>query len=643
MKKLLFVFGFCSLISGVYCQTLFTYGKHAVSAPEFLKAYHKNAVSGQESREALQDYLDLYIKFKLKVQAAKDLHLDTVSSMQTDLQSFRSQVEENYLTDEKETDRLVAEAFVRSQKDIHVIHFFVPAENVLKDDSTKNKMLLNDLYQQLNADKKTISEILADINKNGIAVQQQDLGFITVFNLPYEYENIIYDLPTGKSSAPYRTSKGWHIFKNVAERPAVGKVTLAQILLAVPGNIPQQRDQTKKLADSIYAELSNGADFAKLAKEFSEDRMTYMNGGVMPEFGTSKYTGEFERRAFSLDHDGQISKPFETEFGWHILKRISARRVPNSMNDEAFMTEIKHQVINDSRINLAKQKFIADILPKTGFVKQNISESNLWRVTDTSLLANKNITSGKVNEKTVLFSFNDNKKVTVADWIQFLRNSSKTQVPDLHKIYISTYEDFIAASATKNYRNRLENFNPAFKNQLEEFKEGNMLFEVMERKVWGKASSDSVGLLKYYKEHKLKYKWEASAEAIVFSCANENIAKHCIEELKAGKRWSEVVNNNSIQVQADSGRYELGQIPVIDRTNFTEGLITAPVVNKNDGTTVFSKILTLHPAGQTRTFSEARGLVINDYQNFLEAKWIEQLKTQYPVKVNQQVFQTVSK
>jgi peptidyl-prolyl cis-trans isomerase SurA len=313
------------------------------------------------------------------------------------------------------------------------------------------------------------------------------------------------------------------------------------------------------------------------------------------------------------------------------------------MNDEAFMTALRQEVINDSRINVAKQKFIADILPKTGLVKQTVNQQSLWKVTDTSLLANKNITSGKVNEKTVLFSFNDNKKVTVADWIQFLRNSAKTQVPDLHKIYISAYEEFTAASATKNYRNRLENFNPAFKSQLEEFKEGNMLFEVMEMKIWGNASSDSAGLLNYYKEHKQKYKWEASAEAIVFSCANENIAKHCIEELKAGKLWSEVVNNNSIQVQADSGRYDLGQIPVIDRTNFTEGLITAPVVNKNDGTTVFSKILKLYPNGEQRNFKEARGLVINDYQNFLEAKWIEQLKKQYPVKVDEKVFQTLSK
>jgi peptidyl-prolyl cis-trans isomerase SurA len=643
MKKLLLVLGFCSLISGVYCQTLFTYGKHAVSAPEFLKAYHKNAVSGKESDEALRDYLDLYIKFKLKVQAAKDLHLDTVSSMQTDLKSFRSQVEENYLTDENETSRLVEQAFARSQKDIHAIHFFIPADNVQQGDSTKNKMLRNDLYLQLNADKKTSSEVLAEINKKGITVQEQDLGFITVFNLPYEYENLIYGLQPSKSSVPYRTSKGWHIFKNVSERPAVGKVTLAQILLAVPGNLPQQREQTKKLADSVYSLLQDGADFAHVAKDFSEDRMTYMNGGVMPEFGTSKYTGEFEKQAFSLAQDGQISQPFETQFGWHILKRISARPVPETMNDEAFMTALKQEVINDSRINVAKQKFIADILPKTGLVKHVVNKENLWKVTDTSLLANKNITSGKVNEKTVLFSFNDNKQVTVSDWIQFLRNSAKTQVPDLHKIYISAYEEFTSASATKNYRNRLENFNPAFKSQLEEFKEGNMLFEVMEMKIWGKASSDSVGLLKYYKEHKQKYKWEASAEAIVFSCANKNIAKHCIEELNAGKSWSEVVNNNSIQVQADSGRYELGQIPVIDRTNFTVGLITAPVVNKNDGTTVFSKILKLYPNGEQRTFKEARGLVINDYQNFLEAKWIEQLKKQYPVKVDEKVFQTLSK
>ena len=643
MKKLLLLFAFFSFISAAYCQNLFTYGNHSVSANEFLKAYNKNKTAVPDSAQALRDYLDLYTKFKLKVQAAKDLHLDTLPALKADLQSFRSQIEENYLKDDKKVDELINEAFSRSQSDIHVLHFFVPVSDLLTGDSTKTYKAITEVYQQLKTNKSSIQEILAGVNKDGVSVQENDLGFITVFTLPYEFENIIYGLKPGQSSAPYRTKRGWHIFKNVEERHAVGKVRLAQILLAVPAGFNEQRAHTKKLADSLYNELKKGADFGTLAKQFSDDRMTYMDGGNMAEFGTSKYNGEFEKEAFSLKKDEEISHPFETEFGYHIIKRISATPVPATKNDETFMYNLKQDVLKDSRIDVAKKKFVADILPKTGFKKNVVNEADLWRVSDSSLLANRDITAGKVNEKTVLFSYNNNAKVKVGDWIQFLRNSNKSQSPNLHETYKVVFPDFIAASSINNYRNRLQDFNVDFKNQLDEFKDGNMLFEVMERRVWGKASADSIGLLKYYNQHKEKYLWNPSAEAVIFSCANESVAKNSIEQLNKGKDWREIISDNSSQVQADSGRYELGQIPVVDRTNFKEGLITTPVVNKNDGTSVFTKVLKLYPGHQQRNFEDARGLVINDYQNFLEEKWIEELKKQYPVKLNEKVFQSLLK
>ncbi|MDQ2718279.1 MAG: peptidylprolyl isomerase [Bacteroidota bacterium] len=643
MKKLLAFFVFFSLISSAYCQTLFTYGNHSVSVNEFSKAFNKNKTATPDKAQSLRDYLDLYIKFKLKVQAAKDLHLDTLPSLQADLPNFRSQIEENYLKDDKEVNALINEAFSRSQKDMHVLDFFVPLNNLDSTDSIKAYNEINQFYQQLKNGKKDISAIIADVNKHGGSIRQNDLGFITVFTLPYEFENIIYGLKPGQSSAPYRSPKGWHIFKNVEERHAMGKIKLAQILFAVPENPNPQRSQTKKLADSIYSILKDGADFSKLAKEFSDDKMTYMNGGNMPEFGVSKYGGEFEREAFSLKKDGEISQPFETEFGYHIIKRISATPVPATKNDDTFMYDLKQEVMNDSRIAIARRKFVSEILPEIGFKKNAINEENLWRVTDSSLLANKEITAGKVDEKTILFSYNNHEQTKVSEWIQFSRNSNKPQTIPLRKTYKIAFPDFIAASAINNYRMRLQNFNINFKNQLDEFKEGSLLFEIMQRKVWNKASADSAGLLQYYNQHKEKYLWSASAEAVIFSCSNESVAGSAIAQLKKGKSWKEVMNDNSSRVHADSGRYELSQIPVIDKTNFTEGLITLPIVNKNDGTAAFTKIIKLYPGHQQRNFEEARGLVVNDYQNYLEEKWVEQLRKQYPIKVNEKVFQSLLK
>lgn len=640
MKKLLLLSIFNSLLCSAYCQTLFTYGEQQVSAIEFLNAYNKNKTGAADEAKSLRDYLDLYIRFKLKVQAAKDIRLDTLPALQADLKQFRGQVEETYLKNDKTVDALVNEAFLRSQKDIHVVHFFVPFNEPGTADSVKSYQAINKVGLQLRTNKNNFKEFLANVNKEGVLVQESDLGFITIFTLPYQYENIIYGLKTGESSAPYRTKNGLHIFKNIEERPAAGKVKLAQILFAVPMG-SNDESSAKKLADSVYRELKKGADFEKLAKEYSDDRTTYLNGGVMPVFGTSTYPGIFEKMAFSLDEDGEISKPFKTDFGYHIIKRISATPIPSTKDDGTFIYNLRQVILKDSRVNIAKQKFVASILPQIGFKENEVNEADLWRVCDTSLLGQRNITSGTVNERTILFSYNNNAKVSVGEWIQFLRNSNKTGYEQLHNTYKTQFADFVAAMAMKNYRNRLEDFNSRFKDQLDEFKEGNMLFEIMERKIWGSASSDSTQLYRFYLQHKENYFWNASATAVIFSCSNESMTKKIIEDLEKGKSWEEVTRDNPSQVQGDSERYELNQIPVAKRTKFTEGLITAPVINKDDGTVVFVQILQLYPPQEVRNFKDARGLVMNDYQKFLEEKWIEQLKKQYPIKVNTKVLESI--
>jgi peptidyl-prolyl cis-trans isomerase SurA len=636
MKKLLlgFLFTFSILISKG--QTLFTYGNHSVSSTEFLNAYNKNKTASTDSAQALRDYLNLYINFKLKVQAAKDMQLDTLPSLEADLQNFRSQIQEGYLNDEKEVNKLVDEAFHRSQKDIHAVYYFIPInENA---DSLKALKTISEIFEKIKTNKPD-EEILS--STKAVKVEKGDPGFITVFSVPYEFENIIYSLKPDQTSVPHKTKKGWYIFKNEGERKAVGKITVAQILFAVPENDPSQNEKIKKLADSVYSALINGSDFATLAKQFSDDRTTFMNGGVMPEFGTAKYESVFENNAFSLQKDGNISKPFETKFGYHIIKRISATPVPTTKDDEAFMYNLKQEVLNDSRIGIAKQKFLAEIFPIIGYKKNKVNEENLWLVTDSSLIINKNISSGNVNENTTLFSYNDNSKVKVQDWILYIKNSNKTIPGEMHESYKKVFPEFINASAISHYAARLQDHNAAFKKQIEEFKEGNLLFEIMQRKVWNEASADTSGLRDYYNKHKEKYFWNSSAEVIIFSCSNKSVADNSIKQLEKEKSWREIVDGNSSQIQADSGRFELGQIPVVDRTNFTSGLITMPVINKNDGTAVFSKILKVYPAHQPRRFEDSRGLVINDYQNYLEQKWVEQLKKKYPVKVNEKVFKSL--
>lgn len=613
MKKFLLFLILACFTSGIFSQTLFTYGNTAVSKGEFLRAYNKNKTAVADKAMALKEYLDLYIKFKLKVKAAKDLRIDTLASLANDLQSFRTQIEESYLNDEGRVTAMVDEAFNRSQKDIHAAYLFYPYKD-FKDSAA--------VYER---------HLLAKEIWN-------DIGFITVFSLPYQMENIIYNLKAGQENMPVKGKNGFYIFKNLEERKAVGRIKAAQILIALPESAKDEdKMNAQRIADSVYKALLAGADFGEAAKKISNDQVSYMSGGLMPEFGVGKYDPVFENNVFALQKDGDITPPFQTKFGYHIVKRISATEIPHDKND-SYLYSLKQQVLADQRIASAKEKFVNDVLKKLNYKSiAAVKENDLWKITDSFIVSGK--VSGRYSGQTPLFSLN-NKGIKINDWLSFVKEYKATS-----NIYgesnAELMKKFIAKTALDNYRKMLPDFNPEFKYQLQEFKDGNMLFEVMERNVWTKASNDSAGLKNYYNQHKAKYTWTESADAILISCSNEKTAVDAIAQMKKGKTWNQVASQNVAEIQTDSGRYELTQIPAKANTKFTEGMITEPVINENDGTATFVKILQIYPANQQRNFEEAKGLVINDYQLFLEEKWIEQLKKKYPVKVNEKVFQSL--
>ncbi len=626
-----------------FSQALFTYGPNQVSKEEFLRAYNKNKTPVTDKEQLLREYLDLYIKFKLKVKEAKVLRLDTLQQIQDDVQSFRGQLEESYLNDEKTVNALVNEVFERAQKDIHLLHFSVPINTKMNaEDTLKAYKAMNEVIKELQEGKTNYDELVDEIKEKITPIKGTDMGYITALSLPYDIETLVYDLKPGGVSKVFRTKSALHVFKNSEERPSAGKWKVAQILLAIPPDVsgPALKEVEKK-ADSIYNLLQAGADFAELAKNFSDDRLTYQNGGEVPVFGTGKYELPFESAVFALKKDGDISKPIFTGYGFHIVKRLQQRSTPSDKLDETYMGELKEQVTQDARINIAKATFTKDIMAKTGF-KRNpaVKDAQLFRYAD-SVVANSEVKNYPVNKLPVI-SFTKS-KVTGRDWLNFIKDYKLNTDVYKGESNEALLDKYISTVTIEYYRKHLETFNEDFKYQLQEFKEGNMLFEIMERNIWSKASNDSIGLKKYYDANKAKYQWAESADAFLFSCDNAKTAEEATGALQSGKKWKTIAEESDGRIQSDSGRYEITQLQIPSGADLKEGTITTPLLNAGDNTSSFVKIIKLYPANQQRSFDEARGLVINDYQNFLEAKWIETLKKKYPVKVNEPVFQAMLK
>ncbi|MFI5124747.1 MAG: peptidylprolyl isomerase [Chitinophagales bacterium] len=628
---------YCS--STFYGQTLAWYGNNQISRDEFLSAYRKNNTKTRATEQSYREYLDLYIRYRLKVQAAYDKKLDTLPGQISELQNFRSQIADQYSNDETSLNRMVNEAFVRSRKDIRLSYIFVSAaKSAAPGDTLKARKKISEAYDKLKKTKNFGEVALAYSEDPFVKNNQGDLGFITVFDLPYAVETIAYQMGTGRVSPVFRTEAGYFIIKKTAERPAAGRMRAAQILLIFPyqANDSEKAD-TRQRADSLYQAIRSGSDFGELARKFSGDNLSYQLGGVLPEFGIGKYDPVFEKAAYGLQKDGDISEPFASSFGYHIVKRIARIPVPVT-RDKITMDALRERVKADKRIEVSKKEMLQSVLKETEFRQLTPAGSDLFIFTDSMLQYKKPPAYPHLNAHSVLFHFPD-KTYTVNDWVNYRRTLGRVPSMINGKTNPDLLDEYRRTVAFDYYKAHLEKYNKDFANQLHEFRDGNLLFEIMQRRVWDKASSDSAGLKNFFETHARSYEWKASADAIIFNAGNQASAEKIRQELRGGAgNWRNLVDSLGSQVQADSGRFEIKQLPGNGKD--VEKGFTSIVANA-DKSVQFAYMIRKHADPSPRSFEDARGIVINDYQNALEDDWIAGLKKKYPVRVDEGVFRTL--
>jgi peptidyl-prolyl cis-trans isomerase SurA len=620
-------------------QTLFTYGTNKVDKAEFWRAFTKNN-SGATDEKAIRDYLDLFVRFKLKVQAAKEAKLDTLPTIQNDIAAFRAQMVEQFMRNQTAVEELALEAIERSRSEVEIAHVFV----AFGTDSSKAKASIDKAYIQLKggADFAAVSRSFS--TNDYVKSTDGYIGFVTVFTLPYDLETAIYTTAVGSYSKPVAGATGYHIFKVLSKRASLGKLKAAQILIAVPANATKEEiAEAKTKADMVYSLIQKGEPFEKLAQTYSDDKLTYSNGGLMPEFEYTKYDASFGSAAFGLAKDGDVTKPVQTVSGFHIIKRISLTAASDVKKDQQLLNDYAEKVNNDPRIYVAYAKQKKEILKATNYKAIAYNEADVWTITDTTLKAKNYVSFYKANEQKGLFQLGK-KKYTVTDWLKFVKSKQTAGYTPQRSQYKQMMNEFIDETAGQYYKDRLEFTNAELGSQLKEFREGSMLFEIMERKIWSVAPTDSVGLLTYYNRNKAKYNWQPSVNAVIFNCADTAVANRAFAMMKKDPlNWKAHMDMLGGTALADSSRFELTQLPVAEGTVLNPGDLTAIITNPNDGSSSFCYIIKKYDGKEPRSYEEAKGLVINDYQLDLEEKWIAQLKKKYPVKINEAVLKSMVK
>lgn len=621
-------------------QTLFTFGTHKASADEFLKAFNKNnQQTGVTRKQAMKEYLDLYINSKLKIQQAYDLGYDTLETIKADAQNLRNQIVDNYMSDPEAITRLGKEAFQRSLKDIHAAHIFIAYTNPAgTGPSGDEKLKLAEKRLAAGEDFLSVAHSLSD--DPSAKTNKGDLNWITVFTLPYELETLLYNTPVGRYSKVYKSKAGYHIFKNIAERKAIGRMKVQQILLAFPpGLSADEEKKITRLADSLYQRITKGDDFGKLAAAFSNDHISAARDGITPEIGVGEYDPEFEKIVWSLSKDGAYTKPFKTSHGIHIVKRLAHIPIVTNAADKENNERLEAKVRADDRWKTIRDFIYVRVKNKPGVQQAFKDENLLWAMTD-SVLSGSPMTTERLQQSVLTIG---ESIYRLSDWIQYVQMYRYLPGKAGIRPYSSLMEDFANNAMYKYYRDHLEDYNEEFRMQMAEFREGNLFFEVMQREVWNRAQTDTAELQAFYEKHKSQYVWQPSADAIIFFSSDQQTAKKLAEEItRDPNNWRQLAEKYSENTVADSSRYEWTQLPGILKSAPKPGTVTAMSVNQAENSASFAYIIKVYPEPGSRSFNEAKGLVMNDYQALLEERWIENLRKIYPVKIDEKVFAEIA-
>ncbi len=633
---LLFISLSFAINTGLFSQNLFMYGDKRVSKQAFLKAFNKNPPSKEERRKALDEYLGLYINYKLKVQAGYDEGLNTQPSFAQESRTFKKQIADNIINEEAGIHKLTEEAFQRGMKDIHVSQVFVEIKG---GDTAKAFQQINLAYKALQTGKGFGAVAKEFSTDEATKKTQGDLGYVTVFTLGYDFENQIYSLKPNSYSKPYHSNIGYHIFRNMGERPAFGRRKIAQILISMPPDVKEtEKKNYKSLADSIYQLIQKGSTFESMATQFSNDYKTANNGGVIGEIGVGDYDTAYEKKVFSLKNVGDVTKPFESPYGFHIIKLLEKKNASRDMTDANAVALMKQQVEKDERLSLFKKKILENRWLVVTKFKLAIYDTNAFRrYTDSNILGK--ITNGikEISDTTILFTF-EKKKINASDWAVYITKYLNKSLPD----YSAKFKEFINYSCTQYYTDNIDLYSESMKEQAQEFDEANVLFAAMDKHVWGKAGSDVAALKDYFNKHKEKYQWSSSVTALYVSCKTKAEVNDVATKIKATPlQWRSIATVAGNDVNIDSSRYEVSQLPLKQPLENKVGFESEPEKNANDDGYTFIYVLQPHPQKEQRSFEDAKGMVTNDYQEVLESQWIESLKKQYPITVNQAVWKTV--
>jgi len=515
-------------------------GNEPIRRSEFLFVYEKNLTQDDSAytEQSLRDYLDLYIKFKLKVLYAREQGVDTTAQFLQEFETYKEQLAKPYLKDNRTIDSLAKQAYERMKTEVSASHILVA---VAEDASPQDTMRAYERIQQIR------QEVVNGADFGVLARRYSDdpsaktnrgyLGYFTALQMVYPFENMAYETPVGEVSPIFRTKYGYHILQVHDKRPNSGKVQVAHIMLRVPKGITEKDSVAlrNKIWD-IHRRLQKGESWESLCRQYSEDQNTKSKGGELPPFTVGTTLPEFEAVAFALKKPGDISEPFLTPYGWHIVKLIKRQELEPYEEIEEL---IKRHVARDSRSKVSQEALLRRLKSENRLKVSEKAKKQLWAYADSTLLQAR--WAPALPEKLlseVLISFEhpqvqEKALLSVKDFVEYVQ---RVQVPQNHttpQAYLGAlFERYVDEQALAFEKAHLSEKYPEYRHLLREYYEGMMLFHVMTEKVWTRAIEDTAGARRFFDAHRERYQYPQRVHALIISSQNKKDLQRAVALLQ---------------------------------------------------------------------------------------------------------------
>jgi peptidyl-prolyl cis-trans isomerase SurA len=644
-KSILFMVLVAAATMGIYSQestVLMTIAGEPVTLEEFERIYRKNNNETSLNRQTPEEYLELFIKFKLKVKEAEAMGMDTTTKFINELEGYREQLAKPYLSDDVTREEMLREAYERSKYDISASHILIklpnnptPADTLAayeKISGIRDRILKGESFESV---ARATSDD-ASVSRNG-----GNLGYFTVFSMIYEFENVAYNTPVGSISMPFRTNYGYHILKIQDRRPARGQVRVANIFVRTPeGMGEEEKKQAYAKVQMVYDSLLMGNDFADMARKYSEDPGSARNGGEMPWFGTGRMIPEFEEASFSLENKGDISKPFKSFYGWHIVKLIDKKGIGTF---EEMKPELQEKASRGERRKYQTERYINKLKAEYGFTEYPEALEAVYAAADSTLLLGNWSGADLKGDQTPLAKIGDH-PITTAEFVGYIiKNQNRNKSRHIQSYLDDLYKGFSNDQVIAYEDSKLSDKYPEFRYIYQEYHDGILLFDIMDQKVWSKAVSDTLGLKAFHDSHRNDYMWQARSDAIVVTCgegADLGGIRKAYKKILKGKLDEEDLNraycaSDTVPcITLEKLLVEQGENELVDAMNGQPGL--GPVSTSGE-TSSFVILKGVRPP-EPKELDEARGQITSDYQNYLEEQWIEELRQKYPVEVDRSLL-----